>query len=60
MGSEDEKRKLDGGAAGKPYDPVHIKTPAEVDSNRVSWDPEYRKKVMEALKRLAGKNGDPG
>ncbi len=56
MGSERNSGAPRGHLVGKPYDPKNIKDPAEVDSSRVSWDPEYRKKVMEALKRLAEKD----
>ncbi len=56
MGSERNSGGQDGQSVTKPYDPKNIKDPAEVDSKRVSWDPEYRKKVMEALKRLAEKD----
>lgn len=58
MGSGHKDRS--GTGAGKPYDPAKIKDPAEVDSKRVAWDPEYRKKVMEALKRLAEKDSKSG
>ena len=56
MGSENNSGAPQSRPVNKPYDPKNIKDPAEVDSKRVSWDPEYRKKVMEALKRLAEKD----